>query len=68
MKGCLARAWTVWSVAIGLPVRKPALPQFTSAEFLGAATALAGAIITNLYISADQVGTNAKHRVGRQLW
>jgi len=58
----------VWSVALGLPVRRPAFPQFSSAEFLGAAAALAGAIITNLYISADQVGTNAKRRAGRQLW
>jgi hypothetical protein len=68
MKRSLVRTRTAWSVAIALPFGRPASPQFTSAELLGTATALAGAIITNTYICIDQAGTNAKHRAGRQVW
>lgn len=65
-------AQTVWFDANGLPVERPGFVQLTSAEFLGTATGFPAAIITNAYITTDQVSTHAERDAlkpaGRCLW
>ena len=71
MKRCGVLAPTLWSVAIGSLVGRPIFPQFASFGKFGTATVL-GAIITNAYISIDNVVTPAEgvacNHAGRPVW
>ena len=71
MRSCSVLARTVWFVAIGLLVRRPPFPLLSFAGALGATTDLAGAIITNAYISLEKVPRHAEHvaphRAGRRV-
>jgi len=60
MKGCAVFAPTLWLVATGLLVGRPTSTQFASAGIFGTATVLTGAIITNAYISIDNVARPAQ--------
>jgi len=72
MKSCIVLARTVWLVAVGLLFGKPAFPQLTSAEIFAKATAPAGALITNAYISTDNTAKHpecaALNYVGPSVW
>lgn len=71
MRSCFVLARTVWFVAIDLLVGRPAFPLLTFAGALGVTTDLAGAIITNPYISLEKVPRHAErvapHRAGRRV-
>jgi hypothetical protein len=71
MKSCSVLARTVWFVAVGLSVGRPVFPRAICASAPDATTDLAGAIITNAYISLDKVSRHAErvatHRAGRRV-
>jgi hypothetical protein len=71
MRSCSVLSRTVWFVAVGLLVGRPAFPLLTFAGLLDVTTVLAGAIITNAYISLEKVPRHAEHvaphRAGRRV-
>ena len=66
MNGSVFLARTVWSAAIGLSVEKLAYLPLSFAQASG--TGFPGALITNEYISINNVARRADHFAAKHTW